>query len=72
MANYNIDSLTYGSDNYTFSIPYGTCTTSGGTDQKIVECSNFLALETGSIIAVKFTNGISYSPSRQSLKTPFK
>lgn len=55
MANKIIDSLTYGSDSYTFSTPYGTCATSAATAAKVVTCANFLVLEAGARVAVKFT-----------------
>jgi hypothetical protein len=54
MANKIIDSLTYGSDNYTFTIPFGTCDTGADDPNKIVTCPNFLALEAGARIAVQF------------------
>lgn len=54
MANKIIDSLTYGSDNYTFSIPYGTCSTSATFKNKVVNCPNFTVLEAGARVAVKF------------------
>lgn len=56
MANKIIDSLTYGSDNYTFTIPYGTCDTDADDPHKVVVCPNFVALETGARIAVRFEN----------------
>lgn len=55
MANKVIDSLTYGSDTYTFSTPYGTCGAAAGTQAKTVTCPNFTVLETGARVAVKFT-----------------
>lgn len=57
MANKIIDSLTYGSDNYTFSIPYGTCSTRENIANKVVTCPNFTVLEAGARVAIKFTYG---------------
>ena len=53
MAN-TINSLTYGSNTYTFSMPYGTCATAAATAAKVVTINNF-SLETGARITVKFT-----------------
>ena len=61
MANYTIDSMTYGSDTYTFTVPFGTCATAGSTAAKSVTCTNFTALETGARVAVKFTYANGYS-----------
>ena len=57
MANYTISSFDLdGSNNYVMSVPYGVCGTAAGTAAKTVNVGNF-ALETGAIVAVKFTNG---------------
>ncbi len=61
MANYTIDSMTYGSNTYTFTIPFGTCADGKTTQTKTVACTNFTALETGARIAVKFTYGNEYT-----------
>lgn len=55
MANYTIDSMTYGSNTYTFTVPYGTCGNAVNMAKKTVTCANFTKLETGARIAVKFT-----------------
>lgn len=57
MANKIIDSLTYGSDNYTFTIPFGICATQDQDPDKEVVCPNFTALEPGARIAVLFQEG---------------
>ena len=53
MAN-AINSLNYGGNIYTFTLPYGSCSTAAATAAKTVTVSNF-SLETGARIAVKFT-----------------
>lgn len=53
---YIIDSLTYGDDSYSFSTPYGTCSTKAAETAKVVDCANFLVLESGARVAVKFTD----------------
>ena len=53
MANV-IDSLNYGNNVYTFTLPYGTCSTAAATAEKAVTVSNF-SLETGARIAVKIS-----------------
>lgn len=53
MAN-AINSLNYGNNTYTFTLPYGTCSTSATTAAKAVTVDNF-SLETGARVAVKFT-----------------
>lgn len=58
MADILIDSLAFGGDKHTFTLPYGECTTEKGTAAKTVLLSNF-ALETGARFAVKFSNGCS-------------
>lgn len=55
MANYAIDSVTFGNNNYSFTTPYGTCSTAAATATKVVSCTNFLSLETGAKVTVKFT-----------------
>lgn len=56
MANV-IDSITIGSSDCTLTTPYGTCGTAAGTAAKVVsDCANFLSLETGARITIKFTN----------------
>lgn len=47
--------MTYGSDTYTISTPYGTCSTGASTAAKTVTCANFVALETGAKVTVHFT-----------------
>lgn len=55
MANKVIDSLTFGSDNFTITTPYsGTCVTEADVAEKVVTCANFLSLETGARITVTF------------------
>lgn len=54
MANNAINSLTYGSNTYIFTLPYGTCSTAAGTAAKAVTVDKF-SLETGAVVAVKFT-----------------
>lgn len=54
MANNAINSLNYGSNTYTFTLPYGSCSTAAGTAAKTVDVDNF-SLETGARVAVKFT-----------------
>ncbi len=54
--NYIIDSLTYGNDSYSFSTPYGTCSTEAADAAKVVDCANFLVLEPGARVAVKFAD----------------
>lgn len=53
MAN-AINSLNYGNNTYTFTLPYGSCSTAAGTAAKTVTVDNF-SLETGARVAVKFT-----------------
>lgn len=53
MAN-AINSLNYGNNVYTFTLPYGSCSTAAGTASKAVTVDNF-SLETGARVAVKFT-----------------
>lgn len=55
MANNAINSLKYGDNTYTFTLPYGECGTAAGTAAKTVTIDNF-SLETGAAILVKFTN----------------
>lgn len=53
MAN-AINSLNFGNNTYTFTLPYASCSTAASTVAKTVTVSNF-SLETGARIAVKFT-----------------
>lgn len=53
MAN-AINSLNFGNNIYTFTLPYGTCSTAAGTAAKTVDVDNF-SLETGARVLVKFT-----------------
>lgn len=53
MAN-AINSLNYGNNTYTFTLPYGSCSTAARTAAKTVTVDNF-SLETGARVAVKFT-----------------
>lgn len=55
MANYLVDSIDIGSNSFTLTTPYGTCSTAAGTAAKVVTCSNFLVLETGARVTVKFS-----------------
>lgn len=55
MANYTVDSLNLGDNKFTFTTPYGTCSTAAATAIKIVECPNFLSLEEGARITVAFS-----------------
>lgn len=54
MAN-AINSLNYGDNTYTFTLPYGVCETAGDTAAKTVTVDNF-SLEEGAVVIVKFTN----------------
>ena len=61
MANKAISSLSFDStNNYVMSVPYGSCSTAIGTQAKTVSVGNF-SLETGAIVAVKFTKGNSHA-----------
>lgn len=53
MAN-AINSLNFGNNTYTFTLPYGSCSTAAGTAAKTVDVDNF-SLETGARVLVKFT-----------------
>lgn len=53
MAN-AINSLSFNSNTYTFTLPYGSCSTAAATAAKTVTVDNF-SLETGARVAVKFT-----------------
>lgn len=56
MANKAISSFNIGtSDNYVISVPYGKCSTAAGTAAKVVSVDGYFSLETGAIVAVKFT-----------------
>ena len=54
MANNVIDSISYNSNNYIFTLPYGECSTAAATAAKTVQVTNF-SLETGACVIVKFT-----------------
>lgn len=49
-----INSISYGSNTYTFTLPYGTCSTSASTKAKTVSVGSF-SLTTGARILIKFT-----------------
>lgn len=53
MAN-AINSLNYGDNTYTFTLPYGVCATEADTAAKEVTVDNF-SLEAGAVVVVKFT-----------------
>lgn len=53
MAN-AISSLSYGENTYSFTLPYGVCSTAADTVDKTVTVPNF-SLETGATVIVKFT-----------------
>lgn len=53
MAN-AINSLTFGSNTYTFTLPFASCSTAAGTAAKVVTVPNF-SLESGARICIKFT-----------------
>lgn len=53
MAN-AINSLNFNNNTYTFTLPYGTCSTAAATAAKTVNVDNF-SLETGARVLVKFT-----------------
>lgn len=53
MAN-AINSLNFNNNTYTFTLPYGTCSTAAGTAAKTVDVDNF-SLEMGARVLVKFT-----------------
>lgn len=55
MAN-AINALNINNNNYVITVPYGICSTSAGTTAKTISVDKF-SLESGAIIAVKFTNG---------------
>lgn len=50
-----INSITFGSDVYPLSLPYGVCETAGTTEEKVVTVDNF-SLEAGAMVVVKFEN----------------
>lgn len=58
MSNFIIDSLNIPgtSDVASLTTPYGTCSTAAATAAKVVTCPNFVALEAGAKITVKFSN----------------
>lgn len=53
MANV-IDALQFNNDKYSLTLPYGSCSTAASTAAKVVTVNNF-NLDTGAMIAVKFT-----------------
>lgn len=55
MANDMINSLTFGDNTHTFTLPYGVCDTAAETIEKAVTIDNF-SLESGATIIVKFIN----------------
>jgi hypothetical protein len=54
MATQAINSLNFNNNTYTFTLPYGTCSTPAGTVEKTVDVNNF-SLEKGARILIKFT-----------------
>ena len=54
MANNMINSLNFNNNIYTFTLPYGVCSTAAGTAAKTVDVDNF-SLEIGARVLVKFT-----------------
>ncbi len=58
MSNFIIDSLNIPgtSDVASLTTPYGTCSTAAATAAKVVTCPNFVALDAGAKITVKFSN----------------
>lgn len=59
MAN-AINSLNFGDNTYTFTLPYGVCSTAAATAAKAVTVDNF-SLETGAVVIVKFSEANSAS-----------
>ena len=55
-----INSFSYNNDIYTFTLPYGVCSTAADAMEKIVTVDNF-SLEEGAVVIVKFTNSNSVS-----------
>lgn len=55
-----INSFSYNNDIYTFTLPYGVCSTEAGATEKVVTVDNF-SLEEGAVVIVKFTNSNSVS-----------
>lgn len=49
-----INSINFGNDTHSFTLPYGVCSTAAGTAAKTVTVDNF-SLETGATVIVKFT-----------------
>ena len=49
-----INSFSYNNDIYTFTLPYGVCSTAAATAEKVLTLDNF-SLEEGAVIIVKFT-----------------
>lgn len=58
MSNFIIDSLNIPGtfDVASLTTPYGTCSTAAATAAKVVTCPNFVALDAGAKITVKFSN----------------
>lgn len=54
MAN-AINSLNFGGNTYTFTLPYGVCSTAGDVAEKVVTVPNF-SIENGARILVRFDN----------------
>lgn len=50
-----INSFSYNDNIYTFTLPYGVCSTGAGATEKVVTVDNF-SLEEGAVVIVKFTN----------------
>ena len=59
MAN-AINSLSYNSNTYVLTLPYGVCSTAADVAAKVVSVDNF-SLETGAVVIVKFSNANSAS-----------
>jgi hypothetical protein len=55
-----INSFSYNDNIYTFTLPYGVCSTEAGATEKVVTVDNF-SLEEGAVVIVKFTNNNSIS-----------
>lgn len=50
-----INSIKFGNNTHSFSLPYGVCKTAANTAAKTVTVDNF-SLETGATVIIKFTN----------------
>lgn len=55
-----INSINFGNDTHSFTLPYGVCSTAADTAAKTVTVDNF-SLETGAVVIVKFSNANSAS-----------